>query len=197
MTKDASPEEPTLPPLPPAAPDRSQAPAYTFWRELVSPSFFLATGAGFGLVPFAPGTVGSIWGIPLALALAHFVPNVGIHLAVLVFLNLIGIPICTAAAKRMSRKDPSAVVWDEIATVPIAFFLFPAAEVYTWPVLLVGFLLHRLFDITKFPPANKLEGIKDGFGIMADDWAAGIWACLAMHLLRWLGLFEWISSNLG
>lgn len=171
--------------------DRATAPPSSFWRELTSPSFFLATGAGVGLLRFAPGTLGSIWGIPLALALSQL-PNIGIQAAVLVGLNLIGIPICAAGAKRMNRKDPRAVVWDEIATIPMTFFLIPAAELFTWPMLLAGFGLHRLFDISKFPPANKLEklsGYGGGLGIMADDWAAGIWSCLALHGLRWLGLF--------
>lgn len=171
---------------------RSESELNSLWKahrkDLASPSFFLATGAGVGLIPFAPGTMGSLWGIPLALALSYL-PNIGIHAVVLVVLNLVGIPICSAAAKRMGRKDPGAVVWDEIATVPMTFFLVPFAELWTWPVLLVGFGLHRLFDISKFPPANRLEGLGDGLGIMADDWAAGVWSCLALHGLRWLGLF--------
>lgn len=163
----------------------STAPAKP-WQHLRSPAFFLATGAGVGLIPFAPGTFGSLWGIPIAIAFS-FLPNAIWHLAALVIINLIGIPICTKGAALLGRKDPGAVVWDEIATVPIAFFLIPQSEM-TWPVLLIGFGLHRLFDISKTPPANHLEGLKDGLGIMADDWAAGVWACLAMHLLRWLGV---------
>ena len=59
----------------------------------------------------------------------------------------------------------------------------------SWPVALAGFLLHRLFDITKPPPARQLESLPTGLGIMADDWAAGIYANLSLRLY-----FGWRSS---
>ena len=56
-------------------------------------------------------------------------------------------------------------------------------------VLAAGFGLHRLFDISKFPPANRLEKIDGGLGIMADDWAAGIWSCVILHAIIATGIF--------
>ena len=105
-------------------------------------------------------------------------------------MNLAGVPLCTAAARRFGGvKDPGAIVFDEIATVPMAFFLVPPEAVSRPLILAAGFVLHRLFDITKPPPARQLERLPDGLGIMADDWAAGAMACLVMHLLHWVGAF--------
>jgi phosphatidylglycerophosphatase A len=102
-----------------------------------------------------------------------------------------GIPICTIAARRLGgRKDPGAIVLDEIASLPITFLMLPLEPV----VIIAGFLLHRFFDILKPQPARALERLPDGFGIMADDWIAGIYSNLALHLLVWwnpAGLFAW------
>jgi phosphatidylglycerophosphatase A len=157
------------------------------WR---TPSVFLATGFWAGRIPWAPGTWGALEGLALAWGM-NFLPEVWIQAAVIVGLNLVGVPLCTAAARRFGGvKDPSAIVWDEIATVPMAFFLVPRAVVGQPIVLAAGFALHRLFDITKPPPARQLESLPDGLGIMADDWAAGVLACLAMHGLHLAGAFH-------
>ncbi len=54
-------------------------------------------------------------------------------------------------------------------------------------MLIVGFALHRLFDISKVPPARQLEQLPEGLGIMADDWAAGVYSCLALHAILLTG----------
>jgi len=56
-------------------------------------------------------------------------------------------------------------------------------------IWIAAFVLFRLFDISKPPPARQLERLPDGLGIMADDWAAGGFACLALHALHWFGAF--------
>ena len=91
----------------------------------------------------------------------------------------------------LGKKDPGEVVWDEIATVPIVF-LFVDPRLMTRPeTLLVGFALHRLFDISKPPPVRNLEKLPDGLGIMSDDVAAAIYGCIAMHGLLWV--WPWLS----
>jgi phosphatidylglycerophosphatase A len=156
------------------------------WR---SPWVFIATGFWVGRIPWAPGTWGALLGVPLSWGLS-FIPGVPIQVAAVVALNLVGIPLCTAAARKFGGvKDPSAIVFDEVATVPMAFFFLPPDAAREPLILLTGFVLHRLFDITKPPPARQLEHLPDGLGIMADDWAAGAYACLAMHGLHWLGVF--------
>lgn len=151
---------------------------------------WIATGCGVGFSPKAPGTVGALWGIPLAWAVLKL-PHVGIQVAVLTTLYLVGIPVCTSAARTLGKKDPSEVVWDEIATVPIVF-LFVAPRLMGRPeILLLGFLLHRIFDISKLSPINRLEKLPDGMGIMTDDVLAGVYGCVALHVLLWL--IPWLS----
>ena len=142
----------------------------------------IASGLGLGFSPIAPGTVGTLWGVPLAWGICQ-IPNLPAQVLVIAVLLAVGVPLCTHAAKRLGTKDPGAVVWDEIATVPITFFLVPAESMSRVSVLVAGFILHRIFDITKLPPAKQLEKLPDGWGIMADDVAAGVYSCIALHLL--------------
>ena len=149
----------------------------------LTPAVWLATGFGVGLVAPAPGTVGALWGLPWAWWLtAGSAPAwawVTVPLGI-----LLGIPLCSQAAKDLGgEKDPGAIVWDEIATVPLVFALWTSTD---WFLLLIGFGLHRLFDITKPPPCRRLEKLPDGLGVMMDDVAAALYAMLVVGLLHWL-----------
>ncbi len=148
---------------------------------------FIATGCGLGRIPVAPGTFGTLGGIPLAWAISQLPGQTWQALAVLAAC-LVGIPICTRAVRALGRgKDPGAIVWDEIASLPITFWGLPLDD---WRVIVVGFALHRLFDITKPPPARQLERLPDGLGIMADDWIAGVYSHVALRLVLMTG---WLS----
>ena len=104
----------------------------------------------------------------------------------IVVLALLGIPISKQGARSSPGiKDPSWIVFDEIVSLPITFFLIPIDGLL---VILAGFTLNRLFDITKPPPVRNLERLPEGLGIMADDWAAGVYSCLTLHLLFWWNL---------
>ena len=143
----------------------------------------LATGFGVGSIPTAPGTFGSLWGLPLVWGLQQL-PPWGQYAAPIVCFA-IGIPICGIAARRMGRKDPGAIVFDEIAAFPVVFLLVPINTV----TAVVGFALFRLFDISKPWPAKRLERLPGGLGIMADDFAAAVYAAGLLWLIaRWLPL---------
>ena len=157
---------------------------------VVRVALWIATGLGFGYSPFVPGTVGAIWGIPLALILMR-IPSISCQISALVALYLVGIPICTSAARCLGKKDPGAVVWDEIVTVPIAFLLVDPRLMNKPALLLIGFVLHRVFDISKPWPIRNIEKLPDGTGIMTDDVVAGAYACIMMHLLLWI--WPWLS----
>jgi phosphatidylglycerophosphatase A len=160
-------------------------------------SISIATGLGLGLSPIMPGTVGAIWGLPLAFAVAQLSWPLG-QLAAIVVCFLIGVPICAAAAHALGgKKDPGSIVWDEIASLPIVVLgIAPqrlgVGETSTadWRIYAAAFVLHRIFDIAKPPPAGQAEKLPGGWGIMADDAVAAVMACACLHALDWLGAFR-------
>jgi phosphatidylglycerophosphatase A len=167
-------------------------------KGLKSPAVWLATGLGLGLVTRAPGTVGTaVEGLPLAWVIS-LLPGVGWQILAIGVLFLVGVPIATAAGRALGgQKDNQGIIWDEIVTMPVVFLLVPLRN---WKIALAGFLLHRLFDITKPPPAGQLERLPEGLGVMADDLMAAIYACLALAGLAWLDQhFAWglLSVEVG
>ena len=146
-------------------------------------AMWVATGFGVGLVAPAPGTIGTaIWGLPLAWVIGQL-PSIGWQIGAIMAANLIGIPLATVAGRVLGgKKDNQSIIWDEIATTPIVFLLVPLTN---WKIAVAGFLAHRLFDITKPPPARQLEHLPEGLGVMADDWIAGIYGCLLMGAFAW------------
>lgn len=167
----------TMPEPPHSATQASRRP----WHY--GPAVWLATGFWAGFCPIAPGTVGALWGLPLAWGLS-FLP-IEAQVAVLTVLFLAGVPLCTAAAKQLDAKDPGSIVWDEIVSMGVVFLAVPITPV----TLVAGFLLHRLFDIAKPPPIRHLERLPDGLGIMADDLLAGAYAGVVLQGMLWLGVF--------
>jgi phosphatidylglycerophosphatase A len=146
---------------------------------------WLATGGWVGFVPFAPGTFGSLLGIPLAVAVASL-PEWWERLGLILLVCACGVRICTVAARRLGgAKDPQMIVLDEIAALPIALLGIPLdlSGAGGFKMLALGFLLFRMFDITKPPPARQAERLPEGLGIMADDWVAAIYANITLRLL--------------
>jgi phosphatidylglycerophosphatase A len=144
----------------------------------------LATGLGVGRMPLAPGTFGTLWGIPLAWAILHL-PHPIWQIAAIAAVCLIGVPICGVAAARFGLKDPGCIVWDELASLPIVFLGLPAAAMGRVEITVAGFVLFRIFDISKLPPVRSLERLPGGWGVMADDIAAALYGLLAFTVLRW------------
>lgn len=131
----------------------------------------------------APGTFGSLVGLPVAWG-THQV-SFGWRPVIAAAFLLLGIPICRRAAELLHAKDPGSVVFDEIAAFPVLFLFAP----FTWQTAIAGFLLFRLFDITKPWPCRQLEKLPGGWGIMADDFIAGLYAGGALWCIaRWLPL---------
>lgn len=173
-------------PSSPDIPSPGTPPAWTAATVLA------ATCGWLGRVPVAPGTVGAAAGVLLAHALALLALPLPVEAAAVVALNLAGIPLCTAAARRIGRGgDPGAIVYDEMASVPLGLLVVPAADRAALPaaapLLLAAFALHRLFDISKPFPCRRLEHLPEGLGIMADDWGAAAWMAAALSAGRWCG----------
>jgi len=108
-------------------------------------------------------------------------------LLVILAVALAGTWAATRAEKLLGKKDPGAVVVDEVAGQLIAFLFVPWQTTWTWSVV-AGFIAFRVFDIWKPYPVRRLEGLGGGLGIMADDMLAGFYAAALMSLLVTLRL---------
>jgi phosphatidylglycerophosphatase A len=134
-------------------------------------SGFFALGFGSGLAPRAPGTMGSLVALPLAIPLLWLTP--AIQGTVLLLAFLFGIYCCEKTSQRMAVQDPGAIVWDEIVAMWLVLAFVPAQ----WAWWLAAFVLFRVFDIAKPWPIRWLDQhVKGGLGIMLDDVLAAIYA---------------------
>ncbi|MGA7241852.1 MAG: phosphatidylglycerophosphatase A [Terracidiphilus sp.] len=145
----------------------------------------VATFFGAGLGKPGHGTWGSVAAVLLWGAvgyLFHPTPN---GLLLVVFIGIVlsiasGVPAATIAARESGRHDPGFVVIDEVAGQWIALLGSPA----DWRHGLIALILFRLFDITKPFPVRQLERLPEGWGIVFDDVAAGLYALGVASLLR-------------
>jgi phosphatidylglycerophosphatase A len=199
-------------------------------------ALFMATAAGLGYFPKAPGTLGSLAGLlvallPLWLLVAlgivsndhqvrsvsllggdAFDPFLGYHICAAALIGAVGVWSATRASAYWSQKDPQRVVIDEVSGQHLTLLLgcgmpiwWRNAQPYwhwdqippglvtvnaalNWKYLLLGFILFRVFDIWKPFPARQAESLPGGWGIMADDWIAGIYAAIGLWLARAAGL---------
>ena len=136
----------------------------------------LATALGAGYAPFAPGTVGSAAG----LVLWWLIPaSASLQFLTIVVVFALGSWSGSVAERHFRATDPSEAVLDEVLGMLITLFMNPVG----WIGALMGFLLFRVADIIKPYPANKLEALHGGVGIMADDAMAAVYANLALRLL--------------
>ena len=138
----------------------------------------LATGAGVGYLPVAPGTAGSLLGAALCLPMLSLPQPV--YFGVTIVLTAVAVWAAGGMAVELGEADPAPVVIDEVvgmlwAALALPPRLFDVAAV---------FLLFRLFDIVKPTPIPWLERLPGGLGIVADDVAAGLLARLTWWLLK-------------
>jgi phosphatidylglycerophosphatase A len=131
-----------------------------------------AEGFGLGRIPVAPGTFGSLWAIPIGWGLHHCAAPWYLRLAIWGVMVLVGIPLTSRAAVLRGHKDPGSIVWDEIAAFPLVYAFVPIS----WTILVIGFVLFRIFDIAKPWPIRTAETLPSGTGIMADDQIAAMYA---------------------
>ncbi len=146
---------------------------------------FAGTGFGLGYSPFAPGTVGCLLGLPLAWwSNTQF--GISGQILVALICALIAVPLSQAVEDVVGSKDPKQCVADEYLTFPICMIGLP---VWGQPdglvVMVFAFLTNRFFDIMKFWPANGLQRLTGGVGIVIDDVFATIYALGVNHAAYW------------
>jgi phosphatidylglycerophosphatase A len=140
----------------------------------------LATWFGCGYFPWGPGTIGSLAGLLIAIAM-HFWLGAG-RLALLIAVLVLLAPAIWASthtARLVAKPDPGIVVVDEVLG---QWTTLLGAAVFNWKTLLAGFLLFRLFDIWKPWPVRQFEKLPTGTGIVADDLAAGFYGALILYI---------------
>lgn len=141
----------------------------------------LATGLFSGYSPKAPGTVTSA----LTVLAWYFLAPHQLHLQLIAIIAvaLFGWWISHLAEGILGSKDPQVVTIDEVSGQMITLFAVPQS----WPFVLAGFVLFRVFDIWKPGPIRWAGNRKGGFGVMADDWLAGLVASGLLQLgMIWL-----------
>ncbi len=130
---------------------------------------------GVGYLPLIPGTFGSLVGVGIFLLLSR--TTVGLVVSIVAVI-VAGIWAGSRTEALAGRKDPGKIVVDEvagqlIATLPLVFFT-------QWSIaaVMVSFVLFRFFDIVKPYPANRLQDLEGGMGVMCDDLVAGVYAAV-------------------
>lgn len=144
--------------------------------DLKNPYHFIASLGGIGLIPFAPGTFGSIFAWLIFIVLSHFMNMFVLTLIVIFF----AIWICDKAIKNLIEKDHKSIVIDElvgmwIALIPVIYIASNQKERIIYAILAI--VLFRIFDILKPYPISYFDKkLKNGFGIVLDDCIAGIFS---------------------
>lgn len=141
-----------------------------------------ATWGGTGYAPFASGTVGTLAAIPFYLVLAQL--TLPLYLLSTVAFTLFACWSAGQAEQVFAEHDSGKIVIDEVAGYLVTMIAAPLS----WQAVVIGFFMFRLFDITKPQPARWFDrSLKNGYGVVLDDIAAGLYACAATHLvLRFL-----------
>lgn len=139
---------------------------------------FVATGAYAGYSPIAPGTVGTLVGVALFIPFSSF--NVYLYTLTVLCILALACFVSGRAEKILGQRDSPHIVIDEILGYLVAMFQFPP----TVREIVIGFLLFRFFDIAKPFPIRLIESkISGGYGVVLDDFVAGIYANLLHRII--------------
>lgn len=148
---------------------------------------FIATVAYTGYFPIAPGTIGSLAGL-LVYLLVWWAQSPLVETALILVLFLAGVWAGTTAERYFGGIDPGPIVIDEVVGMLITLAFIPVGV----SGAIAGFVLFRIFDVIKPFPAGRLERLHGGFGVMADDAMAAIYANVSLRIALIL-LPEWIA----
>jgi phosphatidylglycerophosphatase A len=142
----------------------------------------LWTVGGLGMVPYGPGTVGTVAGVLIALFAAdHPGHEQMIVLASACAITLLGTPLASLA-ERVEGKDPRSFVWDEVAGYLVTMLGLPLRE-HAMLCVVGGFFAFRIFDILKPWPIRSIEEKPGGIAVMADDIVAGLYANVTLRAI--------------
>jgi len=140
----------------------------------------LASFGYVGFAPVAPGTAGAAAAIPLFLLL-RWADSSWLEIAVCAVMVVAGAWSARLTEQALGVEDPGVIVIDEVVGMLVSLIFLPG----TWPVIAAAFVAFRVFDIVKPWPAGRLEHVPGGWGVMADDVMAGVYANLTIQILLW------------
>ena len=147
---------------------------------LSSPVHIFSFGFGAGLSPVAPGTIGTLFAIPVYLVLVSF--NTVVYVSCIVILFIAGCWACKQTAEALRVHDHPGIVIDEIVGYLVTMLFVPLA----WHWVLAGFLLFRVFDVWKPWPVSLADRhVTGGIGIMLDDLLAALYSLSCLHGMVW------------
>jgi len=154
----------------------------TPWRDRILA--IAGTAFGLGYAPVAPGTAGTLGGVAIFVLVVLTAPA-AFHTWLLA-LMLLAVCVLTIglgpwAERYWHKKDPRAFVLDEVAGFLLAVLLFRVPNI----LLTVAwvFVCSRVLDVVKPPPARQLERLPGGWGVLADDLCASLYAAVLLHIL--------------
>ncbi len=138
---------------------------------------------GVGYLPLMPGTFGSLVGVGMFLLLARAnMPLVAVVVVLILAVTFAGIWAGSRIEQLSGRKDPGKVVVDEVAGQLIALFPLTLFARWSTVAVILSFILFRFFDIVKPYPANRLQELDGGMGIMFDDLVAGVYGAVVVSI---------------
>lgn len=141
---------------------------------------FVVTGAWIGHVPVAPGTFGSLLGLPILVGIARLGLGALASVALVAVSAVFAMGACHVAGRILGDADAGCVVLDEVCGMLVAGLLLEP----TPSVLAVAFLVFRLFDVYKPFPARWIDrSVRNGVGVVADDLVAGLYANVLVRVL--------------
>jgi phosphatidylglycerophosphatase A len=141
-----------------------------------------ATGGYLGYIPVAPGTFGTLLGIPLCYLISFMPATVGSFL--IIAFTLFAVYIAQQAEQMLKTKDPGMIVIDEIAGLMVTLFAIPF-NLYT---AVAGFVIFRILDIFKpFPIRNLERRLSGGWGVVLDDVVAGLMGNVILRVIVAIG----------
>ncbi len=154
--------------------------------------YLLITGFGLGLVPFAPGTFGTLAGVLPAALMPIWFTGAAQVIALWVLAAILLAFGCAQSgftARVFAKPDPGSFVLDEVVGYLVAIALYASFAGDPTPLAQgLCFLLFRFFDIFKPPPIGRLEELPGAYGIMIDDLVAGLYAGGLLALTQGLGV---------
>ena len=145
----------------------------------------LATLFGIGNVQHCPGTVGSFFGTILYAVTIRKVTILP-RLLVMLFMLILSLVVCDVAEKILKKHDPKEVILDEFVAMPFVFFgieEYFSQKLSIAFIMIIGFIIFRIFDILKPIGINRLQKLPGGIGIVADDIAAAICSNITLKAL--------------